>query len=253
MTEHATPRQLLLDALVYVPAGLVLTVADELPRLAERGRHRLEGQVTTARVVGQFAVQFARRQVEERLGGRREPVPGRAAGSTSGPAPAASTGRDGDRAPSGDRTPAGGGTSATSGTVTCEGAPAAGTVNGEGPPAGDGSGGAPAAPPARRAGASPPAGRRARLDGTVAGRAQRTAPGTPVPGAGSVDGPTVLGIPGYDSLSASQVVQRLGGLGPAELRHVREHELAGRHRRTILNRVDQLLGGAADDGTGGDG
>jgi hypothetical protein len=56
-----------------------------------------------------------------------------------------------------------------------------------------------------------------------------------------------LGIPGYDSLSASQVVQRLGGLSHPELEAVRDHELAHRHRRTILNRVDQLLGGAAPE------
>jgi len=51
-----------------------------------------------------------------------------------------------------------------------------------------------------------------------------------------------LGIPGYDSLSASQVVQRLEGLSVDELEAIRGHELAHRHRRTILNRVDQLLG-----------
>jgi hypothetical protein len=55
-----------------------------------------------------------------------------------------------------------------------------------------------------------------------------------------------LGIPGYDSLSASQVVQRLGGLSPAELEAIRDHELAHRHRRTILNRVEQLLGPPAE-------
>jgi hypothetical protein len=52
-----------------------------------------------------------------------------------------------------------------------------------------------------------------------------------------------LAIPGYDSLSASQVVQRLAGLSPGELRDVRAHEESHRHRRTILNRVEQLLAG----------
>jgi hypothetical protein len=52
-----------------------------------------------------------------------------------------------------------------------------------------------------------------------------------------------LAIPGYDSLSASQVVQRLAGLSQGELRDVRAHEQTHRHRRTILNRVEQLLAG----------
>ena len=49
-----------------------------------------------------------------------------------------------------------------------------------------------------------------------------------------------LPIPGYDSLSASQVVQRLPGLSPEELDAVRAYEQAGRARKTILLRVAQL-------------
>jgi hypothetical protein len=45
----------------------------------------------------------------------------------------------------------------------------------------------------------------------------------------------------YDTLSASQVVRRLEGLGPEELRAVQRYESATRHRRTILNRTGQLL------------
>jgi hypothetical protein len=50
-----------------------------------------------------------------------------------------------------------------------------------------------------------------------------------------------LAIPGFDSLSASQVVQRLDGLNRQELVSVRAYESSTRGRRTILNRVDQLL------------
>jgi hypothetical protein len=49
-----------------------------------------------------------------------------------------------------------------------------------------------------------------------------------------------LAIPGYDSLSASQVVQRLNGLSPAELDAVRAYEESARGRKTILTRVAQL-------------
>ncbi len=55
--------------------------------------------------------------------------------------------------------------------------------------------------------------------------------------------PPALAIPGYDSLSASQVVQRLEGLSPVELEEVRAHEATHRQRRTILHRVEQLLTG----------
>jgi hypothetical protein len=52
--------------------------------------------------------------------------------------------------------------------------------------------------------------------------------------------PGGLGIPGYDSLAASQVVQRLAGLSSEELAAVGAYESAHRARRTILTRVDQL-------------
>ena len=49
-----------------------------------------------------------------------------------------------------------------------------------------------------------------------------------------------LPIPGYDALSASQVVERLVGLAHEELSAVRDYEAAHRNRRTILGKIDQL-------------
>ncbi len=49
-----------------------------------------------------------------------------------------------------------------------------------------------------------------------------------------------LAIPGYDTLAASQVVQRLAGLAPDELEAVRAYESGTRGRRTILSKVAQL-------------
>jgi hypothetical protein len=49
-----------------------------------------------------------------------------------------------------------------------------------------------------------------------------------------------LPIPGYDALSASQVVERLAGLSAAELDAVRTYEGAHRNRRTILGKIDQI-------------
>ncbi|MGH9079598.1 MAG: hypothetical protein ACRDYE_05895 [Acidimicrobiales bacterium] len=60
-------------------------------------------------------------------------------------------------------------------------------------------------------------------------------------GNGHVPPVSALAIPGFDTLSASQVVQRLDGLNRAELVSVRAYEASTRGRRTILSRVDQLL------------
>ena len=49
-----------------------------------------------------------------------------------------------------------------------------------------------------------------------------------------------LGIPDYDELSASQVVERLDGLQAGELDAVRAYEEAHRSRRTILYKIEQL-------------
>ena len=49
-----------------------------------------------------------------------------------------------------------------------------------------------------------------------------------------------LAIPDYDSLSSSQVLPRLAGLGTDELEAVRTYEDAHRGRKTILNRITQL-------------
>jgi hypothetical protein len=51
---------------------------------------------------------------------------------------------------------------------------------------------------------------------------------------------SALAIPGYDALSASQVVPRLDALRASELEAVRAYEAAHRGRRTILNRIAQL-------------
>lgn len=51
-----------------------------------------------------------------------------------------------------------------------------------------------------------------------------------------------LAIPSYDSLSASQVVPRLASLQSEELEEIAAYEMAGRARRTILNRIEQLRG-----------
>jgi hypothetical protein len=181
LSKGKSQVQWVLDVLVYAPAGLAQSAAEELEKLAGKGRHRVEGQVHTARLVGQFAVQTARSQAEQAIqaAAARWSRGGGAPGYTASPGEAA-------------------GAEARVGEPDHE-------IHEE-------------------RGKSPREGL------TTNGNDSATT--------------SVLAIPGYDSLSASQVVQRLGGLSREELEDVREHELSNRHRRTILNRVDQLLAGA---------
>ncbi len=193
----------LLDALVYVPAGLALSVAEELPRLAARGRQRLGVRVSSARAVGQFAVKAGHDEFLRRSEGW---FPRSAPGTTGdvGPSPPSPTGPAGP--------PPGGGDALVPPAQTP--APAATTD-----------------PPADLA-PDPPAA--APSSGEGAGRAAGS-------GNGHIPTVTTLSIPGFDALSASQVVQRLDGLNRSELVSVRAYEASTRGRRTILSRVDQLL------------
>jgi hypothetical protein len=78
--------------------------------------------------------------------------------------------------------------------------------------------------------------------GHLAPPAPRKAParkGRPV-GAFEATPPHELPIPAYDTLAASQVVERLASLTASELESVRRHESATRRRRTVLHRISQL-------------
>ena len=173
MSKRQDPAEQLLDLLVYAPLGLLLEARDLLPKLADKGRQRMGGQVTVARMIGELAVRQGQRRAEQVINRLRE-QPGQTAGD--------------------------------------EGGTGAGPANGHRP--------------------SPP--------GT------NPATGTSHPStAGSPPGPvdaSALAIPGYDTLSASQVVPRLEGLSPAELDAIRAYEQATRARKTILTRIEQLRG-----------
>jgi hypothetical protein len=176
--EPTTVSQRLLDVFVFAPAGLVVTAVEEFPRLVERGREQLTGQITSARTVGSFAVTAGRSQLLKRAEDLR-----RNRATPGGPASEEREGADTALQPDG---------------------------------------------PVMRAVSTPT---RSASPDSVAQE-----------GAGTPDGVSVpLAIPGFDTLSASQVVQRLDGLTADELEAVRTHESARRGRRTILNRVEQLL------------
>ena len=92
------------------------------------------------------------------------------------------------------------------------------------------------APPAATPDASAPGGATDpnRNTGEPARSGEPTAPAAPKPSGDH------LAIPGYDTLSASQVVQRLAGLQRDELEAVQAYEEATRGRRTILTKIAQL-------------
>jgi polyhydroxyalkanoate synthesis regulator phasin len=48
-------------------------------------------------------------------------------------------------------------------------------------------------------------------------------------------------IVGYDDLTAAQVTERLGDLGPAELRQVRDYERRNANRKSVLAAVERKL------------
>jgi hypothetical protein len=48
-------------------------------------------------------------------------------------------------------------------------------------------------------------------------------------------------ITAYDDLTADQVVTRLSGLTPAELRKVRDYERRNANRKTVLNSIESKL------------
>jgi hypothetical protein len=78
----------------------------------------------------------------------------------------------------------------------------------------------------------------------------RPAPARPAPARRAATGARELAIPGYDELSAFQVVQRLGGLSSEELEAVLAYERSHRRRKTIVGRAEQLLSARADGGGG---
>jgi hypothetical protein len=50
------PIDVALDLLVYAPVGLALSAKDVVPGLARKGRDRFESQMSSAKVIGRFAV-----------------------------------------------------------------------------------------------------------------------------------------------------------------------------------------------------
>jgi hypothetical protein len=78
--------------------------------------------------------------------------------------------------------------------------------------------------------------------GTEAEQDGTPAPAPPPVDVTPVDVPdvTTLALSDYDHLSSAQIVGKLDGLDDAEREAIERYETAGRHRRTILGKLEQL-------------
>ena len=220
-----SPLDRAIDLLVYAPLGLALAARDELPKLIAKGRQETQGQVAMARVVGRFAVGRGQKEASRLL---RE-ASGRLAGLGLVPDP----GRAAKPGP------------AAGGAAESQGRSAEPSAESQGRAAAPGPSSMPSAEPSADQ-SSATQGRAASAPGRTAPAATEPepaarpegAPSAAEPSAGSV--PDGLAIPGYDSLSAPHVVQRLDGLSAEELESVRAYEASHRGRKTILSRIAQL-------------
>jgi hypothetical protein len=56
VTDEKNPADRAIELFVFAPLGLALSARELLPELVERGRQQVSGQVSMARMIGQFAV-----------------------------------------------------------------------------------------------------------------------------------------------------------------------------------------------------
>lgn len=222
MTENHDRIERTLEVLLYAPLGFGLFLKDTAPTFVNmfvsRGRaevdrrhEEVQQHVTTARSLGQVTLAFGPPLVRERVSRTVADARKRAETLIATAVPSA--------------VPTDGGAETESATGVAASEPAATAASPAPEPA------APRGEPVRSAApvAETPA------PATASWPPENTSNGDPALS-------SVLPIPGYDALSASQVVERLVGLGPEELDAVHQYEASHRQRRTILGKIEQLAG-----------
>ena len=65
VTDEKNPADRALELLLFAPLGFALSARELMPQLVERGRQQVTGQVTMARMIGQFAVQQGTAEAEK--------------------------------------------------------------------------------------------------------------------------------------------------------------------------------------------
>jgi hypothetical protein len=198
------PVDRLLDVALYAPLGLASIAREHWSEWADRGREQLAAHVPAARLVGQMVLDQGAKRARKRV----DDLPERAVevvaelGAVLLRALAGESDADSDGDDAGERVSAASPRSTT----------AAGGGGGGG---GAGHGG----------------------QADVASISSRKPAAARRPGSGNA---ADLAIPGYDTLSASQVVQRLPGLSASELDAIRAYEESRRARKMVLLKVAQL-------------
>lgn len=247
------PVERMLDLFVHTPIGLAVMAWKRVPEMVTAvpgfvgqamakgcaslagAEERLSEEVRKARMIGEVAVTFGgrqlRKEVDARLRDARQAAGGVVSFIPGSGAPGEPNG-SGSATGFGERGSAG--VSATE-TPTAPASPAEGAEK-------------PAAP--RPSPSKPTGARKAPTKTTPKTTARTTAKSTARSTAKaaattaakqSVSSAADLPIREYDGLSASQVVSRLTGLSPDELRAVKAYEEGSRGRRTVLLAIDRLL------------
>jgi len=242
------PVDWVVDLFVHTPIGLAVMAWKRVPefvssmpdlvgqavskgcaQLAE-AEERISEEIRKARMIGEVAVTFGgrqlRREVDARLRNARD-----AAEGVASFLPGAGAGPNGAGAAGAPKVSASATPTAPASPPDAAAKPSA---------ARDRAAKASAAKPAVRKPTAKAAGTRKATKPSTAKKASGATKraGRSAPPASATD----LPILEYDGLSASQVVSRLSGLSPEELRAIRSYEEGSRGRRTVLQAIDRLLG-----------
>ena len=218
------PVDWVMDLFVHTPIGLAVMAWKRAPELVgampdlvgqamAKGcaqlagvEERISGEVRKARMIGQVAVTFGGRQLRREVDARLR-----------------------------DAKQAAGGLASFLPNMAGDGSNGAGQE--QAPP----TAAKPAPEKASPATAKPAAVRKPATKATGARKTAATKAGGSTKRAARPASAPDLPIQEYDGLSASQVVSRLSGLAPEELRAIRSYEESSRGRRTVLLAIDRLL------------
>jgi hypothetical protein len=225
------PVEVVMDLLVHLPIGFAVMAWKRVPEFVGSvpelvgqavakgcaqlagAEERLSEEMRKARMIGQVAVTFGGRQLRREVDARLRDARQAAGGVASAGAPTVRA------TPTAPVSPPD--TAAKPSRASKAAAKPAAAAKSTAKPAG-----------ARTATKAPAKKASAKKASAATKQARRDAPP-----ASAAD----LPIREYDGLSASQVVSRLTGLTPEELRAIRSYEEGSRGRRTVLVAIDRLL------------
>lgn len=83
--DDKSPVDQVLDLFVFAPVGLAVTARTQLPEIVAKGRAQVEGQLTLARFLGQFAVTHGKSELEKRVKAYTSPKPAPTPSPTAAP------------------------------------------------------------------------------------------------------------------------------------------------------------------------